>query len=77
MVEKIPAMLDATFECTVQMISRDFQDFPEHRAGFFRFIRNINAYCFAGLVCSSPFPSLHLWLFGAKHSTDLRTTKQR
>jgi hypothetical protein len=25
MVDKVPAMLDAVFECTLQMISRDFQ----------------------------------------------------
>jgi len=49
MVDKIPAMLDATFECTIQMISHDFQEFPEHRVGFFHFIRCVNLHCFPAI----------------------------
>lgn len=42
----VPRILDAVFECTLSMITKNFEDFPEHRANFFHLIRAINAHCF-------------------------------
>lgn len=46
---QVPAILDAVFEPTLNMINQDFTEFPEHRAGFFRLLRAINLNCFPGL----------------------------
>jgi exportin-1 len=35
----VPRIMDAVFECTLQMITANFEDFPEHRLRFFEFIR--------------------------------------
>lgn len=35
----VPRIMDAVFECTLQMITVNFEDFPEHRLRFFEFIR--------------------------------------
>jgi hypothetical protein len=32
-------VMEAVFECTLQMITRNFEDFPEHRLNFFRFLK--------------------------------------
>jgi len=49
MLDKIPPILDAVFESTLSMISKDFQEYPEHRVSFFKLIREINEYCFPGI----------------------------
>ncbi|ELU44937.1 exportin-1 [Rhizoctonia solani AG-1 IA] len=43
---QVPAILDAVFECTLEMISKDFAEYPEHRSGFFKLLRAIDMYCF-------------------------------
>ena len=35
----VPRIMEAVFECTLQMISVNFEDYPEHRIRFFEFIR--------------------------------------
>lgn len=45
---QVPPILDAVFEPTITMISQDFSEYPEHRAGFFKFLRAINLNCFPG-----------------------------
>ncbi|KAB5595615.1 Exportin-1 [Ceratobasidium theobromae] len=47
---QVPAILDAVFECTLEMISKDFAEYPEHRAGFFKLLRAIDMYCFPALL---------------------------
>ena len=32
----MPEIFDAVFECTLDMINKDFEEFPEHRTEFFR-----------------------------------------
>lgn len=39
----VPRIMDAVFECTLQMITANFEDFPEHRLRFFEFIRVSNS----------------------------------
>ncbi|KAJ3008316.1 UNVERIFIED_CONTAM: Karyopherin transporter [Siphonaria sp. JEL0065] len=53
-VDKIPPILDAVFECSLNMINKDFENFPEHRAGFFKMIAAINNSCFAALLNLPP-----------------------
>ena len=31
----IPPIFDAVFECTLEMINKNFEDYPEHRINFF------------------------------------------
>ena len=33
--DHIPKIFDALFECTLEMINKDFEEFPEHRTNFF------------------------------------------
>lgn len=53
---QVPAILDAVFEPTLNMINQDFAEFPEHRVGFFKLLRAINLNCFPGETtqCSHP-----------------------
>ncbi|KAJ3130568.1 Karyopherin transporter [Physocladia obscura] len=69
--DKIPPILDAVFECTLNMINKDFENFPEHRAGFFKMIFAINSSCFPALL-QLPGPVFKLFLdsvvWGFKHT---------
>ncbi|KAJ3232034.1 Karyopherin transporter [Chytriomyces hyalinus] len=70
-VDKIPPILDAVFECTLNMINKDFENFPEHRAGFFKMVAAINVSCFPALLqLSSPTFKLFLdsVVWGFKHT---------
>jgi len=50
MVDKVPPILDSVFECTLNMINKDFVEYPEHRANFFKLISSINVHCFEALL---------------------------
>ena len=50
----MPAILDAVFEPTLNMINQDFAEFPEHRVGFFKLLRAINLNCFPGARMAPP-----------------------
>lgn len=50
MSEKVAPILDAVFECTLNMINKDFVEFPEHRVNFFKLISAINVNCFDALL---------------------------
>jgi exportin-1 len=43
---QIPKIFDAVFECTLDMINKDFEEFPEHRTNFFILLQAVNLYCF-------------------------------
>merc|ERR1712070_1241864 len=38
MTEQVPPILDAIFECTLDMINKDFSEYPEHRVEFFKLL---------------------------------------
>ncbi|GAA5877818.1 hypothetical protein JCM16303_000249 [Sporobolomyces ruberrimus] len=59
MTDKIPAVLDAVFECTLSMINQDLTEFPEHRVAFFKLLRVININCFDSLL-TIPAPQFKL-----------------
>lgn len=50
MEDKIPAIMDNVFECTLTMISQDFAEYPEHRVEFFKLLKAINFHCFPALL---------------------------
>ncbi|KAG5728342.1 Exportin-1 [Termitomyces sp. T112] len=51
---QVAAILDAVFECTLNMINQDFAEYPEHRGGFFKLLRAINLNCFPALLTIPP-----------------------
>ena len=51
---EIPTILGAVFEPTLQMISQNMLDYPEHRINFFKFLRVANEHCFIALFSIPP-----------------------
>ena len=47
-MDDIPPIMDALFECTLEMVSKNLEDFPEHRTNFFRMLQSVTQHCFAG-----------------------------
>eukprot|EP01042_Synura_sphagnicola_P002216 gene2216-2648_t len=54
MTSEIPSIMEAVFEPTLSLITKNMMDFPEHRVGFFKFLRAANEHCFFGLFNISP-----------------------
>ena len=50
---EVPKIMEAIFEPTLEMITSNMQDNPDHRMGFFRFLREANEHCFYGLFSIS------------------------
>ena len=50
MEDKVPAIMDSVFECTLEMINKDFHEYPEFRVEFFKLLQAINLYCFPALL---------------------------
>lgn len=48
-VNDVPRIMEAVFECTLQMITTNFEDFPEHRIRFYEFLKAIVSHCFPAL----------------------------
>eukprot|EP00455_Lapot_gusevi_P017975 TRINITY_DN1972_c0_g1_i12.p1 TRINITY_DN1972_c0_g1~~TRINITY_DN1972_c0_g1_i12.p1 ORF type:complete len:629 (+),score=223.65 TRINITY_DN1972_c0_g1_i12:149-1888(+) len=44
--EAVPRIFEAVFQCTLDMITQNFEDFPDHRIGFFKLIEAINSKAF-------------------------------
>ncbi|KAL7108096.1 hypothetical protein ACP275_06G093800 [Erythranthe tilingii] len=50
MIEDVPRIFEAVFQCTLEMITKNFEDYPEHRLKFFSLLRAIAANCFPALI---------------------------
>jgi exportin-1 len=50
MEDKVPTIMENVFECSLQMINKDFSEYPEHRVEFFKLLKAINLYCFQALL---------------------------
>ncbi|ODN05594.1 Exportin-1 [Orchesella cincta] len=50
----IPKIFDALFECTLNMINKDFEEFPEHRTNFFHLLQAVNTHCFQAFLQIPP-----------------------
>jgi len=59
--KEVPKIFDAVFECTLLMINRNFEEFPEHRKNFFMLLQAVNQHCFPALL-QIPAPQFKLIL---------------
>eukprot|EP00118_Oscarella_pearsei_P024873 m.306992 g.306992 ORF g.306992 m.306992 type:complete len:1067 (+) comp41797_c0_seq1:376-3576(+) len=48
--ERIPNIFDAIFECTLEMINKDFSEFPDHRTNFFQMLKAVTSNCFSAFL---------------------------
>jgi len=46
----VSTMLDAVFACTLEMINKDMEAYPEHRINFFQMLSAIDRHCFNVLI---------------------------
>jgi len=53
MTSEVPRVFEAVFKSTLDMITNNFEDFPEHRINLFNLLRAINQHCFPALLSSS------------------------
>ncbi|KAK3042774.1 hypothetical protein RJ639_001047 [Escallonia herrerae] len=53
MIEDVPRIFVAVFQCTLEMITKNFEDYPEHRLKFFSLLRAIATHCFPALITLS------------------------
>uniref|UniRef100_A0AAQ5XVS3 Exportin-1 n=1 Tax=Amphiprion ocellaris TaxID=80972 RepID=A0AAQ5XVS3_AMPOC len=51
---EIPKIFDAVFECTLNMINKDFEEFPEHRTHFFYLLQAATSQCFPAFLSIAP-----------------------
>ncbi|CAA7051547.1 unnamed protein product [Microthlaspi erraticum] len=50
MLDDVPHIFEAVFQCTLEMITKNFEDYPEHRLKFFSLLRAIATFCFPALI---------------------------
>ena len=68
---EVPKIFDAVFECTLEMINKNFEDYPQHRTNFYELLQSVNLHCFKAFLNISPvqfklvFDSI-IWAF--KHT---------
>lgn len=53
-VDDVPRIMESIFECTLTMITENFEDFPEHRIRFYQFLKAVNLHCFPALFNIPP-----------------------
>mmetsp|Transcript_51449 Transcript_51449/g.57458 ORF Transcript_51449/g.57458 Transcript_51449/m.57458 type:complete len:1095 (-) Transcript_51449:368-3652(-) len=69
-VDEVPRIMESVFECTLEMITKNFEDFPEHRIHFFEFLKAINEHCFPALFKIPPEHQklvVHAVIWAMKH----------
>jgi exportin-1 len=54
MTAEVPNIFQAVLMCTLQMISQNFEDFPEHRINFYKLLKAVVEHCFAGIFNIPP-----------------------
>lgn len=50
MTQEVPKIFDHVFQCTLEMINKDFEEFPEHRTNFFLLLHAVVSNCFPALL---------------------------
>uniref|UniRef100_T1DC64 Exportin-1 n=1 Tax=Cupiennius salei TaxID=6928 RepID=T1DC64_CUPSA len=50
MTREIPTIFDNVFECTLEMINKNFEEFPEHRTNFYLLLQAVVTHCFPALL---------------------------
>ncbi|KFD59005.1 hypothetical protein M514_00168 [Trichuris suis] len=53
-MSEVPKILDAVFTSTLNMINKDFAEYPEHRTNFFILLQALNTHCFLALLNVPP-----------------------
>lgn len=53
MIEYIPQIFEVVFMCTINMITKNFEDYPEHRLNIFSLLHAIATHCFPALISLS------------------------
>ena len=48
--------MEALFDCTLDMLNKDLEEFPEHRLNFFRMLQSFTTHCFP---CMSRYTSTY------------------
>jgi exportin-1 len=67
----VPQIFDAVFECSLDMINKNFEEFPEHRTNFFLLLQAVNAHCFNAFLVIPPAQFklvLDSIIWGLKHT---------
>jgi exportin-1 len=54
MTPRVATIFEATFQPTLNMITKDFAEYPEHRTGFYSMLKSINKHCFPALLELAP-----------------------
>ncbi|KAK6027115.1 Importin-beta protein [Ostertagia ostertagi] len=54
LASQVPQILAAVFECTLEMINKDMEAFPEHRTNFFQLIHALTVECFQIFLALPP-----------------------
>jgi len=52
--DMVPRVFESLFQCTLEMITKNFEDFPDHRIMFFKLLRSANSHCFLTLLKLHP-----------------------
>ena len=47
-IDDILQVFEALFECTLHMINKELEPFPEHQINFFKMLQAISTHCFPG-----------------------------
>lgn len=50
----VPAIFQAIFGSTLEMITKNFEDFPDHRVGFYHLLKEVNSNCFESIFATPP-----------------------
>jgi exportin-1 len=51
---EVPKIFDAVFECTLDMINKNFEDYPQHRTYFYELLQAVNMHCFKAFLNITP-----------------------
>ncbi|QEU61546.1 Crm1 [Kluyveromyces lactis] len=61
MISGVILILQSVFEATLDMINKDFTEYPEHRVEFYKLLRAINSKCFVA-ISQLPPPAFKLFI---------------
>lgn len=53
-VPMVPAIFESTFQSTMELITKNFHDYPEHRVAFFKLLSAISQHAFSALLRFTP-----------------------
>ena len=54
LANRIPEIFDLTFEHTLHMIDKNFEDYPDHRKNFYLLLQSVINVCFPALLALNP-----------------------